>query len=133
MEDFNFCSCPWNRRNIGAKKKGITLLIHSTIRMNISPKKEREALEILRSITERTKAEPGCISCRIYRDIQEKDAITIEELWRRQEELERHLRSSDYRSLLMVVEMAKRPPEIRFSVISEWSGVETIEKARGNA
>ena len=106
-------------------------MIHSTIRMDLSPEKEREALEILRSITERTKVEPGCISCRIYRDVQEKDAIMIEQLWRSQEELERHLRSSDYRSLLLVVEMAKGPPEFRFNVISESSGVEAIEKARG--
>ena len=39
--------------------------------------------------------------------------------------------SSDYHRVLLVVEMAKGPPEIRFSAISHWSGVETIEKARG--
>ena len=108
-------------------------MVHATIRMDISPEKAREALEILRSITERTKVEPGCISCRIYRDVQEEHGIMIEELWRSQEELERHLRSSDYRSVLLVIEMSKGPPEIRFSVISESSGVETIEKARSHA
>ena len=108
-------------------------MIHATIRMDISPKKAREALEILRSMVERTRVESGCISCRVYRDVQEEHAIMIEELWSTQEELERHLSSSDYRSVLLVVEMAKVPPEIRFSAISNSSGVETIEKARSHA
>jgi hypothetical protein len=34
--------------------------------------------------------------------------------------------------VLLVVEMSKGPPEIRFNVISESSGVETIEKARSH-
>lgn len=107
-------------------------MVHATIRMDISPEKAREALEILRSVAERTRVESGCISCRIYRDDQKEHAIMIEELWRSQEELEQHLRSSDYRLVLLVVEMAKGPPEIRFSAISHWSGVETIEKARSH-
>ena len=105
-------------------------MVHATIRMDISPEKAGEALEILRSMAERTRVESGCISCRVYRDVQGKHAIMIEELWRSQEELERHLRSSEYRSVLLVVEMAEVPPEIRFSSISNSSGVETIEKAR---
>lgn len=56
----------------------------------------------------------------------------IEELWRSQEELERRLRSSDYRNVLLVVEMAADPPEIRFDNISHTTGIETIEKVRTN-
>ena len=108
-------------------------MIHATIRIDISPEKAGEALEILRPMAERIRIESGCISCRIYRDVQEDHAIMIEELWRSQEELERHLRSSDYRNILLVVEMAELPPEIRFSAISHSSGFETIEKARGHA
>ena len=107
-------------------------MVHATIRMLISSKKAKEALEILRPMAERTRVESGCISCRVYRDVQEEHAIMIEELWRSHEELERHLRSSDYRSILLVVEMAEGPPEIRFNAISNSSGVETIEKARSH-
>ncbi len=93
----------------------------------------REALEILRPIVERTRVEPGCISCRIYRDVQQEHTIMIEELWSSQEELERHLCSSDYQRVLLVIEMAKGQPEIRFSAISHTSGFETIAEARGHA
>jgi quinol monooxygenase YgiN len=90
----------------------------------------KEALEVLCSLGERTRAEPGCISCRIYRDVQQEHAIMIDELWSSQEELRQHLSSPGYQRVLLVVEMAKGQPEIRFSTISHTSGFETIAEAR---
>jgi len=54
----------------------------------------------------------------------------IEEHWMTQEDLERHLRSAEYRNMLLVVEMSDEMPEIRFSAFQHSTGVETIEKAR---
>jgi len=107
-------------------------MIHGTIRMPLPGRKIEEALEILRSFAEQTRFDPGCISCRIYHDVQEEHVIMIEELWRSQEELEQHLRSTKYRNVLLVVEMAHKEPEIRFSAFSHSTGIETIEKARGS-
>jgi quinol monooxygenase YgiN len=57
----------------------------------------------------------------------------IEETWGTQEALDRHLRSAEYRNVLLVVEMAHKEPEIRFSEFTHSTGVETIEKARSQA
>jgi quinol monooxygenase YgiN len=54
----------------------------------------------------------------------------VDELWRSKEEHESHLRSDEYRNVLLVVEMAHEKPEISFSEFSGSTGVETIEKAR---
>ncbi len=105
-------------------------MIHATIRMLLPPKKRGEMMEILGSIAERCRFEPGCISSRVYQDAEEKHVILFEELWRDEESLERHLRSDEYRRVLLVVEMALEPPEIRFNRISHSTGVETVEKAR---
>ena len=105
-------------------------MIHATIRMKMPGQKAKEAMEILRSVAERTRVEPGCISCRIYRDDQDEHTILVEEFWKSQEELERHLRSAEYRNVLLVVEMAHEKPEISFCEFSGSTGVETIEKAR---
>jgi quinol monooxygenase YgiN len=107
-------------------------MIHATIRMKMPEQKVKEALEILRSVAERTRVQPGCISCRIYHDAQEENVIMVDELWRSQEEHECHLRSDEYRNVLLVVEMAHEKPEIKFSAISQSTGVETIEKARSH-
>jgi quinol monooxygenase YgiN len=105
-------------------------MVRSTIRMRLPLKKQSEALEILGSMAEQIQFEPGCISCRLYRDVQEDRVLMLEEMWASEKELQRHLRSDRYRKVLLVVEMAAEPPEIRFDTIGHSSGVETIEKAR---
>ena len=54
----------------------------------------------------------------------------LEELWQEDEDIKRHLRSDNYKKILLVIEMAAEPPEIRFNNIAHSTGVETIEKAR---
>lgn len=105
-------------------------MVRSSIRMVIPLEKRNEALDILVSITEQTQFESGCISCRVYRGVEDVRAIMLEELWMSDEDLQRHLRSEKYRKVLLVVEMASEPPEIRFDAIARSTGVETIEEAR---
>ena len=105
-------------------------MILANVRMTISPQKRDEALRILRSTAEGNRVLPGCLSCRIYEDAQEGNVIMFEELWRNEEELEQHLRSEEYRKVLLLMEMALQPPEVRFNRVSSWSGIEIIEKAR---
>jgi quinol monooxygenase YgiN len=105
-------------------------MIHSHIKMVIPPQKHGEALKILRSTAARNKILPGCMDSHIYEDLQDENVIVFEELWRSEEEMEQHLRSDEYRKVLLVVEMALERPEVRFSHVSSSSGIETIEKAR---
>ncbi len=105
-------------------------MVRSTIRMRIPLKKQSEALEILRSMTEQIQFESGCISCRLYRGVDDESVIMIEELWMSDADVQRRLRSDKYRKVLLVVEMAAELPDIRFDTIAHSSGVETIEKAR---
>jgi quinol monooxygenase YgiN len=108
-------------------------MVHSTIRMLIPLKNQNEALEILGSMTEQIQFEPGCISCRLYRGVDDEGAVMLEEFWMSEKDLQHHLRSDKYRKVLLVVEMAVEPPEIRFDTIAHTSGVETIEKARNQS
>jgi len=104
--------------------------IRSTIRMLIPLEKQTEALEILGSVNAQVQFDPSCISSRLYRGVNEVRAIMVDELWENDEEIRRHLRSDAYRRVLLVIEMAEEPPEIRFDTILSTNGVETIEKAR---
>jgi quinol monooxygenase YgiN len=105
-------------------------LIQATIRMALSPQKSGEALRIFKAIAEQCLDEPGCLSCHIYGDLQEKNVFMLKEVWRSEEDLDLHLRSEEFRNLLLILEMALEPPEIRFDTISGSTGIETIEKAR---
>jgi quinol monooxygenase YgiN len=55
----------------------------------------------------------------------------LEEVWESQGHLDRHLRSNDYRNVLLVTEMAIEPPEIKFQTITHSAGAEIVENARG--
>ena len=108
-------------------------MILSTIRMTIPPQKRGEALKILRSMAEQCRDDLGCLSCHIYEDLQEKNVLMLEEVWRTDEDLDLHIRSDEYLNLLLVLEMAIKRPEIRFNRIANSTGIETIEKARIHA
>jgi len=105
-------------------------MILATVRMAIPPPKRDEALKILRLTAERCWIRPGCLSCRIYEDVQERDVLMFEEKWSSKEDLERHLRSDEYYKVLLVMEMATEHPEVNFSEIARTTGLEMIEKSR---
>jgi len=104
--------------------------VHATIRMLIPMHRQSEALEILGAVSAQVRFEPNCVYSRLYRGVDDVRAIMIEERWTNDEHVRQHLRSDAYRRILMVVEMAEEPPEIRFDTILESTGVEAIENAR---
>lgn len=108
-------------------------MILATVRMTIPPPKNAEVMKILRALAAQYQYHPGCLSCHIYGDLQEKNVFVLEEVWRTEEDLDLYLRSSEYLNLLLVLELSLKPPEIRFDTISSTTGIETIEKARNCA
>ena len=106
-------------------------MIHSMVRMTLPAARLSEVTGILAPMVERTRAESGCLGCYLHRDALEEAVLTIEDTWASEADLERHLRSTDYRRLLMVMDLARVPPEVRFDTVSDSTGIETIQNARG--
>jgi quinol monooxygenase YgiN len=106
-------------------------MIQATIRMLIAPHRRDEILGILLSLAERKRSQPGCLGALIYHDEQQEGAFMVEDVWKSQEDLDRHLRSDDYHKVLLLAEMALEPPKIDFKTISKSAGIEIIERARG--
>lgn len=99
--------------------------------MTLPAERLSEVTGILGPMAERTRAERGCLGCHLYRDALEANVLILEESWESETDLERHLRSQDYRQLLLIMELAKVPPEVRFNRVSHSTGLETIQQARG--
>jgi quinol monooxygenase YgiN len=106
-------------------------MIRSVIRMLIPDTKRGEILRIVGSVVELCRDDSGCLSCHIYEDLQEENVLMLEEAWKSGENLDSHLRTDEYRNLLMILDLALEEPEIRFDTILSSAGIETIEKARG--
>jgi quinol monooxygenase YgiN len=104
----------------------------ATIRMTMPAKKHGEALKVLKSVAKRCKVHPGCLGCHVYEDVQEDNVFMYEEMWSSEQDLDRRLRSEEYRTLLLVMEMALKYPNVRFNKVSTSTGMEMIEKARSS-
>lgn len=105
-------------------------MIQAMIKVKLPASRMKEAMAILRPFAEWTKTLPGCVTCGLHRDVLEGKVLVFHDRWQDEEALLRHLRSKEYRDLLLVMEMAEEPPEVRFDVISDTSGFEAIERAR---
>jgi quinol monooxygenase YgiN len=101
-----------------------------TIRVPIAYQKYGEILKIIRSIAEQTRTRTGCICSHIYKDIQEKSVILIQEKWQDETALKEHLCSESFRTVLLLLETAYETPEICFSTVTGATGIEIIEKAK---
>ena len=107
-------------------------MIRATVRMTILSQKTGEVLKILRSMAEQCRDHPGCLGCYIYGDLEKKNVLVLEQIWRAEEDLNLHLRSREYLNLLLVLEMSLKQPEIRFDTIASSMGIEAIGKARSS-
>ncbi len=90
----------------------------------------RDFLNSVGALLEPTRVVPGCIGCRLYTDFEDSSAFTLVEEWESQVELDRHLTSSAYKTLVAAIELSAKPPAIRFDSVAERAGIEVIEAAR---
>ena len=86
---------------------------------------------MLRSLIEPTRFETGCLSCSMYRDIQDSSVVIWAEEWKTQKDLEHHLRSPQYKKNLAAFDMSNAQPDMRFNTVVETKGMQLIEEARG--
>ena len=105
-------------------------MLQASLRIVAPPERRDEIVQTFRSLVEPTEVKRGCLGCRFYQDVADKNALTYVEQWRTQEDCERHLRSEQYRKLLALIDLSTSPPELRFHTISETSGIEYLATVR---
>lgn len=92
--------------------------------------KRKELLGILISIKGRTMASSGCLSCSIYEEHGDNQAIVYFEQWQSLEALHRHIRSDLYLWLLEAMELSRETPVVFFMNTENASGMELIKELR---
>ena len=101
-----------------------------TLYLEVAPSERLSVLETIHTIIGPTAVQKGCLSCRLYSNSQNDDELILLEKWKSQQDLERHIRSDDFRKILTVMETAKRKPEINFITVGSKAGLELVEKIR---
>jgi quinol monooxygenase YgiN len=101
-----------------------------TISVNAHSSKRNELLSACRLITDKTRQEKGCLSCRLSQDIDNENVIVIEETWDRRSYLDEYLRSDIFSALFGAVKLLGETHEFRISEGSQIDGIEAVEAAR---
>jgi quinol monooxygenase YgiN len=104
-----------------------------TSRINVPRGQRNIFLDAARRVVGPTVVQPGCISCRLYQDVNDSDAVLLVEEWETRKELEQHLKSDQYRVVLSLLDMSEKPPEFKLCTIQKSEGLEALEAIRETA
>jgi len=107
------------------------MMILFVLHLTLPLEKRIDAINTIKSIIEPTMVLPGCQSCKLYYDVENDDLMVLLEEWHSQEDLERHIRSDDFRNILAAMDLGSEPPIPEFHTVSSTAGMELIEKIRG--
>ena len=102
------------------------------LKMVVRPEKREDLIEIIRGILEPTRVEKGCLDYHLYQDFEDANTFVVLEQWATQQDLERFVRSNNYRQLLAAMDLLAEPPEVKINAISYTAGLEAIKAVREN-
>jgi len=105
-------------------------MIMSILKVAISPEEQHKVLETLRYVNGPIRVKPGFINCRVLKDLENSDSLTIIEEWESREDLYRHIRSEDYRATLALMDMSSKPLDLQFNSVSQFGGLDTVHEIR---
>jgi quinol monooxygenase YgiN len=101
-----------------------------TLRIKVPGNRRKEFLDSARLIIGPTKVQAGCISCKIYQDLDDPDAVLLAEEWASRANLDEHIKSDSFRIVLSLMEISENAPEVELNTISKTEGLEAIEALR---
>lgn len=97
-----------------------------------SPDQREELRRALSALIGPMSVEPGCVGCSLYTEVGRPNKFCFETRWRSEAELAKHIRSEQYRNLLILIELAKEPPLVEFHDVSKTHGLELVSAIRKN-
>jgi len=101
--------------------------ILSTLKMIVQPERRSDLLETMRGMLEPARVERGCLSYRLYEDVENRNAFVLLEEWATQKDLESHIRTENQRRLLALIDLLSEQPELQFNTVSHTAGMDLIE------
>jgi len=98
-----------------------------TLRMIVQPERRHDLLETIRGMREPVRVERGCLSYRLYEDVEDKNIFVLIEEWKTQNDLENHILTDNHRRLMALMDFLSKQPELHFNTVSHTAGFELIE------
>lgn len=105
-------------------------MIWMMLRVIPEPDRATELIRALRLQMGRTKVQPGCLDCQICQDVQDPHVVIYQEQWRSWPDIEKHIGSERFASILELMELSSDAPDLQFCDIHETRGMEFVRKVR---
>jgi quinol monooxygenase YgiN len=106
-------------------------MIACGLRIHVLPSKHDEVYRLFRGLLEQARVRGGCLACGVYQDLEDPAVLALVQEWASWDDLERYLRSEDYRKLLVVMEVSTHRPEVWFDTIATREGLERVAVVLG--
>lgn len=90
-------------------------MISVRITMNVLQEKQKEVFQTLLSFIGQPTKEKGCLSYRIFSDIENKSVFTIISEWETRQHLDHHMKSDRFSVLLGTKSLLCEPLKIKIS------------------
>ena len=113
------------------KRENSIEAVTCSIEMRIDADKTDRAVELLLSVVEPIEAKMGCHECSISRDAVERDRIRYSEVWASEAEFQTHVRSVEFRSVLVAMDLCCEEPKVTIGAHVGRTGIEYLQDIRG--
>jgi quinol monooxygenase YgiN len=84
-------------------------------------------------VVEQVRAEDGCVSCQLFRDVSSDGTFVVAAEWSSLTSLQRHVRGLGYRKMLALMEISARPCAVSFHTIRRTTGMELVHQVLAEA
>jgi quinol monooxygenase YgiN len=83
-------------------------------------------LRTLGSILEPTRVAPGCLSARLFSDLDKRKSLLLVEEWESREQFDRNLDTAKLNAIVAAIELSSKAPVVRVDSVEREQGVDTL-------
>ncbi|MDR3467040.1 MAG: antibiotic biosynthesis monooxygenase [Xanthobacteraceae bacterium] len=93
----------------------------------VAPDQVRTALlRALVSVLEPTRVSPGCLSARLFSDLDRRKSVLLIEEWETRDQFDRNLDSAKLSALVGAIELSSEAPVVRVDTVEREEGVDVL-------
>lgn len=93
----------------------------------VAPDRVRTALlRTLGSVLEPTRVAPGCLSARLFSDLDKRKAVLLVEEWESRDQFELNLDTAKLNTIVGAIELSGEAPVVRIDTVEREEGVDAL-------
>ncbi len=105
-------------------------MVSCSIEMQFSPGDLDRSVQLLRSVVGPIQAKTGCQACTVAKDVTDDCQVRYNEMWDSKAAFERHVKSEEFRRVLVAMDMCRAEPRVTLGNLSGHRGLASLRRLR---